>query len=68
MLFGLSSTVGWVGYVARTGRGRDMHTGLWWAKLKGRDHLEEIRLDGKIIPSIKGGLKEIGLINSYNIY
>ena len=28
---------------------RDMHTGLWWAKLKGRDHLEEISLDGKII-------------------
>jgi len=26
-----------------------MHTGFWRAKLKGKDHLEEINFDGKII-------------------
>jgi hypothetical protein len=35
---------------------RDMHTRFWWAKLKERDHLEEINLNGKII--LKVALKE----------
>jgi len=26
-----------------------MHTGLWWGKLKERDHLEELRVDGRVI-------------------
>ena len=26
-----------------------MHTGLWWGDLRGRDHLEETGLDGRII-------------------
>ena len=26
-----------------------MSTGLWWGNLKGRDHFEELRADGRII-------------------
>jgi len=28
---------------------RDMQTDFWWTKLKGRNHFEEISLDGSII-------------------
>jgi hypothetical protein len=27
----------------------EVHTGLWLGKLRGRDHLEDIDLDGRII-------------------
>jgi hypothetical protein len=31
------------GHVARMGR-REMHTAFWWAKLKERNHLEDLEL------------------------
>jgi hypothetical protein len=34
--------------VAHRGRGY-VHTGFWWGKLRGRYHLEEASVDGKII-------------------
>jgi hypothetical protein len=33
---------------------RKTHTKLWWGNLKGRDKLEDIRVDGKILEWILG--------------
>jgi len=30
------------------GRG-EVHTGIWWGNLRGRDHLEDPGVDGRII-------------------
>jgi hypothetical protein len=38
----------WAGQVARTGR-TEKHTGFWWVKIKERDHLEDLGIDGRII-------------------
>jgi len=38
----------WAGHVARVGSG-DVHTRFWWGKLKERDHLEDLILEGSII-------------------
>jgi hypothetical protein len=37
----------WAGHVARMGRG-EVHTGFWWGDLRGRDHLEDLGVDGRI--------------------
>jgi hypothetical protein len=39
----------WAGHVACMREGREMHTRLWSENLKGRDHLEDLGVDGKII-------------------
>ena len=38
----------WAEHVARMGRG-NMHTGLWWGKLRKEDHLEGSDVGGRII-------------------
>jgi hypothetical protein len=39
----------WVGHVVCTwGRG-EVYTGLWWGKLRDRDHLEDPGIDKRII-------------------
>jgi len=43
-----SKRMRWAGYVVRMGR-REAYTGFWWGNLRGRDHLEDLGLDGKII-------------------
>jgi hypothetical protein len=42
-----SRRIRWAGNVARMGRGA-MHTGFWWGNLRGRDHLEDTGIDGRI--------------------
>jgi len=38
------------GYVARVGEGRgEVRTEFWWGNLRGRDLLEDLDLDGRII-------------------
>jgi len=27
----------------------ELHTGFWWGNLRGKDHLEDISIDGRII-------------------
>jgi hypothetical protein len=27
----------------------DIHTGFWWGDLRGRDHLEDVGVDGGIV-------------------
>jgi hypothetical protein len=39
---------GGVGYVAHVGR-REVHTIFWLENLKGREHLEDLSIDGRII-------------------
>ena len=47
------------GYVARVGEGRgEVHTEFWWGNLRGRDLLEDLDLDGRII--LKPILNRIG--------
>jgi len=36
----------------------DVHTESWWGKLRERDHLEELGVDGRII--LKMDLQEVG--------
>jgi hypothetical protein len=35
----------WVRHVARNG-GREIQTGFWWERMKGRYHLEDLAIDG----------------------
>jgi hypothetical protein len=42
----------WAGHVARIGRG-EVHTGFWWGKQGGRDHLQDPGIyEGKILKRI----------------
>jgi hypothetical protein len=43
-----SSRMRWVGHKAHTGRGED-RTEFWWGHFRGRDHLEDLGVDGGII-------------------
>jgi len=36
------------GACSRYGAG-EVHTGFWWRELRERDHLENVRVDGRII-------------------
>jgi hypothetical protein len=36
------------GHISYLGKG-EVHTGFWWGNLRGRDHLEDPGIDGKII-------------------
>ena len=53
----------WVGHVARMGGSGEVYTGFWWGNLRGKDHLEDPGVDGRIIlnepPS--SGMKGHGL-------
>jgi hypothetical protein len=36
----------WEGHVWRTG---DAHTGFWWGKLREKEHLKDLGIDGRIL-------------------
>jgi hypothetical protein len=38
-----------VGHVANEGKG-EMHTGFWWGTREGENNLENLEVDGIIIP------------------
>ena len=40
--------MGWVGHVARMGRG-EVHTGFWWGNLREREHLEDPGLKRRLV-------------------
>jgi hypothetical protein len=42
-----SRRIGWVGHVARMGRG-EVFTGLWWVGPKARDHWEDLGVGERI--------------------
>lgn len=48
----------WKGHVAHIGRA-EVHTEFWWGTLKGREHIENLDADGRLIQ--KMALKEIDL-------
>ena len=39
-------TMIWARRVARTG-GREIQTGFWWERMKGRYHLQDLEIDGR---------------------
>lgn len=39
---------------------RELHTGLWWGKLKERDHMEDLRLRRGLGDNIVTDVREIG--------
>jgi hypothetical protein len=43
-----SIIIRWAGHVACMGKG-EACTGFWWEKLRERDHLRELGVDGRII-------------------
>jgi hypothetical protein len=45
-----SSKLKWVGDKVHKGIG-EVHTEFWWGHLRGRDHLEDLGVDGEIILS-----------------
>jgi hypothetical protein len=42
----MSRRIRWVGHVARVGTG-DVHRGVWWGYLRGRNHLEVLGIIGR---------------------
>jgi hypothetical protein len=48
--------MGWVRHVAWASG--EVHTGFWWANLRGKGHFEGLGLDGRII--LKGIFKKWG--------
>ena len=38
-----------------------MHTGFWWGKLKKRDRLEDLNVDGKILKWVLNRMRVLGL-------
>jgi hypothetical protein len=52
-----SQRVRWARYVARTG-GLRIHTNNWSGHLKGRDHLEDLSVDGRV--TLERDIMEIG--------
>ena len=52
-----------MGRACGTWRRREMHTGCWWGKLKERDHLEDLGIDGSLV------LKWILMLSlNYHVY
>ena len=47
----------WAGHVARRGIG-EVHSGLRWGNLRGKNQLEDLGIDGRII--LKRGLQDVG--------
>jgi len=43
-----SKRIRWAEPAARIGD-REVHTGFWWGDVMERDHLEDIRVDGRVI-------------------
>jgi len=43
-----SKRMRWAGHVARMGKG-EAYKGFWWGSLRGRDHLGDPGVDGRII-------------------
>jgi hypothetical protein len=44
-----SRTMRWVGHVVCMGEMRNIYTTFWLERLKGRDHLEDVSTDERII-------------------
>jgi hypothetical protein len=54
-------------YAGHTTRRRAMHTGVWCKNQKGRDHLEDINIAGRIILKWSDGVMWTGLMCSRTI-